>query len=140
MLLRFRAGNHRSLNEPQELSLVASTLDDDATGLIPCKAAPKGHLVPAAILYGANASGKSNVLAALRWVRQAVLSSHNRGEPGGKIKREPFALSPEAVAAPSTYDMDFMVDGCRYHYGFEATDDAKNYSGTKRIDTEKIWP
>ncbi|CAK0751048.1 ATPase AAA-type core domain-containing protein [Azospirillaceae bacterium] len=124
MLLRFRAGNHRSLHAPQELSLVASPLDDDPAGLIPCKAAPHGTLVPAAVIYGANASGKSNVIDALRWMRNAILYSHSRGEPGKEIEREPFALSVAASTEPSTYDIDFLVKDIHYHYGFEVSNKA----------------
>jgi AAA15 family ATPase/GTPase len=123
MLLRFRAGNFLSLREPQELSLVASSLKDNDKGLIDCPAAGE-KLVPAAIIYGANASGKSNVVAALAFMRSQILYSQNRGEPNTPIARKPFALDPVCAASTTTFDIDFVLDGVRFHYGFEASDSA----------------
>ena len=76
MLVEFRVKNFRSLRDEQVLSLVASTdktlLDTHAldTGL---KAAP--HLLKSAVVYGANASGKSNLINALQYMRGVVLAS-----------------------------------------------------------------
>ncbi|HVC63707.1 MAG TPA: ATP-binding protein [Acetobacteraceae bacterium] len=123
MLLRFGVQNLRSICDMQELSLVASALDDAPGGLIDCPPAG-GHLLPAVVVYGANASGKSNLVKALRWMRQAVLLSHTRGEPGGEVPREPFALDPAIRNAPTICDVDFVIDEVRYHYGIEASDQA----------------
>jgi len=103
MLLRFSAANHLSLREPQELSLIASALKDSEAGLIECGAAPRGRVLPVTVIYGANASGKSNVAAALRWMRGAVLFSHSRGNPGGGVPRDPFALDSACGEAPSVF-------------------------------------
>src|ERR1019366_8784531 len=123
MLLRFGVQNLRSIHDKQELSLVASALDDTPAGLIDCPAAG-GRLLPAVVVYGANASGKSNLVKALRWMRQAVLLSHTSGEPEGGVPRRPFALDPASRTAPTTCDVDFVIDDVRYHYGFEASDQA----------------
>ena len=56
MLLRFRAPNHLSIWQSQELSFVASVLKDTPAHLLP---AGKERVLPAIGLYGANASGKS---------------------------------------------------------------------------------
>jgi AAA15 family ATPase/GTPase len=124
MLLRFGVANHLSIKEPQALSLAASALRDIESGLIDCPAAPEGRVLPAVVIYGANASGKSNIVAALRFMRGAVLSSHRRGEPGGGVQRAPFALDPICANSPSVFAADFVVQGVRYHYGFEASDEA----------------
>jgi hypothetical protein len=123
MLLRFSVGNHLSLREPQELLLVASSLTDEGPALIDCPAAPGGRVLPAVVIYGANASGKSNVIAGLTMARTAILLSHRLGEPGGGVSRMPFALHPAYAKMPSTFDADFVIDGVRYHYGFMATDE-----------------
>ena len=102
MLLRFGVTNHRSLRDPQELSLAASSLDDNAAGLIECRRAPGHRLLPAVVIYGANASGKSNLISAIRWMRSVVLYSHSRGEPDEDVPRTPFVLDPTIKAAPST--------------------------------------
>jgi len=124
MLLRFSAANHRSLREPQSLSLTASSLDDNKLGLIACDAVPTRRVVPAAVIYGANASGKSNIVKALGWMRSAVLASHREGEPGGGIQRFPFRLDSASESQPSAFELDFFFGSMRYHYGFEASDNA----------------
>ena len=124
MLLRFGVANHRSLRDRQEISLVASSLGGNAEGLIACGHAPSGKLLPAVVVYGANASGKSNLIDAMRAMWSMVLYSHNRGEPSGAVSRHPFALDVDSKDAPSRFDVDFVINDVRYHYGFEATDKA----------------
>ncbi len=122
MLLRFGVSNYRSILERQELSLVATSLKDDQRGLIPSNLTSSSSTVPSAIIYGANASGKSNVLAALQFLRSAVISSHSQGFPGSRALRQAFALAHDSANQPSVLDIDFIVDNVRYHFGFEATD------------------
>ena len=124
MLLRFGVSNHLSIRDFQELSFVASSLKDRDEGLIPCAAAPKGAVVPAAVIYGANASGKSNLMTAMGIMLIMVRDSHQHGRPGGGVLRQPFALDPACAGKPSRFEIDFVVDGVRHHYGFEASDDA----------------
>ncbi len=121
MLLRFGVTNHRSLRDRQELSLVASSLDDDASGLMTCRHVPGHRVLPAVVIYGANASGKSNLVHAIRWMRSAVLQSQTQGEPGGSVPQEPFLLDPTFGSMPSQFEIDFVIDNVRYHYGFKAT-------------------
>jgi AAA15 family ATPase/GTPase len=123
MLLRFRARNHLSLRDAEEISLVASTLDDDPSGLIPCPAIGQ-NLLPAVVVYGANASGKSNLVNALWSMCADVRVSHRLGEPGGGIPRTPFLLDSTVKASPSLFEADFILDGIRHTYGYEASDTA----------------
>ena len=122
MLLRFSVSNHRSIRDQQQLLFSASGLEDQSNGLIPCSAAPGGAVLPLAVIYGANASGKSNLLEALRFMRSLVLNSHNKGEPGGGVPVRPFKLDSANRRSPSRFEMDFVVDGMRYHYGFQASE------------------
>jgi AAA15 family ATPase/GTPase len=122
MLLRFSVANHRSIKDAQTLSLVASSLKDVEHGLIPSAAVPGGRLLPAAVIYGANASGKSNFIDAFRFVCRAVLRSHSRGEPGTSVGRHPYALDPASAEEPSIFRIDFLVDGVRHEYGCEVLD------------------
>ena len=124
MLLRFGVSNSLSIRDFQELSFAASSLKDRDEGLIPCAAAPKGAVAPAAVIYGANASGKSNLVGAVAAMRRMVLLSQTRGEPGGGVPRQPFRLDAACAGRPSRFDLDFVIDGVRHHYGFEASDDA----------------
>jgi len=122
MLVEFRVKNFRSLRDEQVLSLVASTdktlLDTHATatGL---KAAP--YLLMSAVVYGANASGKSNLIKALQFMRGVVLESASL-QPGQTFDRlQPFRLDPESAGLPSEFEVTFVLDGVRYQYGFAMT-------------------
>ena len=123
MLLRFAVANHLSIREKQELSFAASSLRDRSDGLIDCKAVPSGSVLPAIVIYGANASGKSNVVNAIAAMQGMVLWSHTQGEPGGGVPRDAFKLDSTCSQTPSRFEIDFVIDDVRYHYGFETTDD-----------------
>ena len=123
MLLRFGVQNFRSIRDKQELSLVASSLDDTPAGLIDCVAAG-GPLLPGVVVYGANASGKSNLVKALRWMRQAVLFSHTRFDPDRGVPYQPFRLDPASRNAPTSCDIDVIIEDVRYHYGIESSNRA----------------
>lgn len=123
MLIQFRVENHRSVRDEQTLSMIAAPLGDkDDARLI----RPKGlseALLPAVALYGANASGKSNVIGALAFMHTATQASHRLWDPGGGTPREPFALSKKADE-PSLYEMDILVQDIRYRYGFVISTEA----------------
>ena len=124
MLLRFRVSNHLSFRDLQEVSFVASSLKERKGFLIDCAAAPNNSVVPAAVVYGTNASGKSNLVGAMETMRAMVLDSHMKGDPGGGVARQPFRLDPSCLQAATQFDVDFVTEGTRYHYGFKASDEA----------------
>lgn len=124
MFLRFGVSNHLSIRDYQELSLSASSLKGREAGLIECAAVPGGRVLPAAMIYGANASGKSNLVNAMETLCGMVLLSQTKGEPGGGVPRHPFKLDEDSPRSPSRFDIDFLVDGVRHHYGFEVSDTA----------------
>lgn len=122
MLIEFRSQNFRSLRDEQVLNLVASTdktlLDSHAlaTGL---KAAP--HVLRSAVVYGANASGKSNLIKALQYMRGVVLESATL-QPGQTFDRlQPFKLDTASATQPTTFEVTFILEGVRYQYGFAMT-------------------
>ncbi|SSC69656.1 unnamed protein product [Ciceribacter sp. T2.26MG-112.2] len=118
MLLRFEAANIHSFAELQELSLVASRLKGVEGGLLPIPGSTGLRAVPVALIYGANASGKTNFVKALMFMRSAILFSHSQGNPLGGVPRKPFALDEESEAKPSHFEAEFVVGGCRYIFGF----------------------
>lgn len=116
MLVEFRVENHRSLRDEQALSMeVARPHDAEARSA-------STPLLPVAALYGANASGKSNVLGALRFMRDAVIHSHRFWSPDGGVPRDPFAWGDKA-REPSLYELTFALDGVRHEYGFVIDDE-----------------
>ena len=124
MLLRIAVENHLSICERQELSFAASSLKDRSDGLIRCDAVDSGSVVPAVVIYGANASGKTNFVNAISTMKKMVLWSQTKGEPGGGVPRHEFLLDPSFSEKPSCFEIDFMLNGSRFHYGFETNDEA----------------
>ncbi|MGA2637779.1 AAA family ATPase [Methylocella sp.] len=101
--------------------MVASALKDESAGLIEVPELRNEKILPAAVVYGANASGKSNFVKAISHMVAMVRDSFNRGEPGGPIPLKPFLLDPSYVEKPSAFTIDFIWNGARYSYGFEVT-------------------
>lgn len=121
MLLRFAVSNHLSIKETQELSFIKSALKGPEEGLLSTLALPKDKVLPAAIIYGPNASGKTNFLDAMMFMQHAVLSSHRKWAPDGGIPRKPFALNIASAGKPSRFEIDFDIEGVRFNYGFACT-------------------
>lgn len=117
MLIQFRVENHRSLRDEQVLNMVAADLGDAGSERLIHVDGFEHGLLPAVALYGANASGKSNVIGALSFMQSAVLESHRLWDPEGGTPQDPFALSAK-VNDPSLYEVDVLLEGTRLRYGF----------------------
>ena len=122
MLIEFRVKNFRSLRGEQALSLVASkdkTLLASNTQETGIKAAPT--LLRSAVVYGANASGKSNLIKALQYMRGVVTESATVIQPGQTFSVQPFRLDAGSADKPTEFEITFIVDRVRYQYGFAMT-------------------
>ena len=125
VLLAFRAKNVRSFRDEFELSLLSTSLaDEDVVRLVTWREGgrPIGVL-PAAGVFGANASGKSNVLKAMDDMRGHVLHSFRTGSPTGGISRCPFLLDRAGRREPSRFEVDLVLEGVRHEYGFALDDE-----------------
>lgn len=122
MLIEFRVENYRSLRDEQVFSMEAGLPDDPATPCIRAAAGYSESLLPVAVLYGANASGKTNVLNALIYMQEAVFRSSRHWEPDQGVPREPFAWGSKKDE-PSLFEIKLVLDGTRYEYGFQATNE-----------------
>jgi hypothetical protein len=80
-------------------------------------------LLKSAAIYGANASGKSNLAKALGFMRWFMINSSKETQSTEKIGVERFKLSTETEDKPSFFEIVFLMNGKRYRYGFEATRD-----------------
>ena len=121
MLVRFSVRNFRAFRERAEWSLVASAdktreednvIDQPAFGL---------RLLKSAVVYGANASGKSKLVEAMEFMQGFVQGSSTSGQTGKPTGVEPFRLNPTAAAAASDFEIQFIHQEVLYRYGFELT-------------------
>ena len=111
MIVSFSFSNFKSIREEVTLSFEASK-SRELEEFYVVRATPKLRLLKVAAIYGANASGKSNVLLALEFLRQLVLDpNQTKGQP---INVSPFAFSE--LKEDSTFRLRFVADGTMYEY------------------------
>ncbi len=130
MLLTFSVENFRSIRDLQTLSMVEPRLDHHLEWSHVFEAGNR-RLLKSAAIFGPNASGKSNVLRAMIWLRQFVLSSSKEGQAGERIDIQPFRLSTAKEKAPTHFEIEFVIKGFEYRYGFEVT--------TKKVESEWLF-
>lgn len=119
-LLRFTFENHRSFRDEATLDLTRHTLKK----LHP----PKGttwtdHIHHVDGIYGANASGKTNVLDALHYTLGAIGSSATSWLDHSRFPRVPFSLTQQATTAPASFELEFIHNGRRYEHRFVTNTD-----------------
>lgn len=126
ILLAFSAENVRSFRAAVEFSMLATTLAEPGVPrAVEWRAGGRPiHVLPVAGVFGANASGKTNLLRALHDMRGHVLSSFRQGSPTGGIRRRPFLLDPAGAETPSRFEIDIVLHGVRHEYGFVIDDEA----------------
>ena len=126
MLLNFAVTNYRSIKHRQVLSLMAvdglpheESLQESKGGI---------RALPLALLFGANASGKSNILRAFRAMRRMVLGSVRLNPEDTLDEYDPFLLSEETKEEETVFEIEFLYNqGSKerhYRYGFSFTSKA----------------
>ncbi|SGZ97625.1 FIG00486859: hypothetical protein [Bathymodiolus thermophilus thioautotrophic gill symbiont] len=123
MLLEFSVTNFRSIKEKQTLSLLKTKkneLENNFT-TVELSTGKTLEVLNSAVIYGANASGKSNLVLALGAMLYIVQDSFGYQPDQGVKNIEPFLLSKESVNQPTEFELDLIDDGIRYVYGFSAT-------------------
>lgn len=136
MLIKMEIENFRSLKENFSFSMIASKSDhsleknlilgSDAiymnNGVTRNSLGKDNNLLRSAAIFGANASGKSNSLAALIYLKYIIISSI-KNMPGDKIIFDPFKLDKRCLSKPCKFDIEFISEGVRYNYGASFTDE-----------------
>lgn len=142
MLIEFSVQNYLSIKETITLSMVASNavkeLENPTEGVYNTfgDKINKNKYLKSAVIYGANGSGKSNLLSAIGFYRGFILSSSNDRQADDEIQTIPFLLSTETENAPSSFEMVFVVDTIRFRYGFETTKKNVTSEWLFGLDTE----
>jgi len=116
MLIEFNVKNYRSIKDEMTLSMVASNSDKTSLPNNLVRGILKSdNLLRSALIYGANASGKTNVLLALNFFKRHVLKSANN--PKGKgIIFEPFRLEDTFNKKPTEMSIVFLKNEIKYIY------------------------
>lgn len=129
MIIQFSLKNFKCFKEETKLSLIASNYDKNTREEDNLFMIDKFNLklLKSAVIYGANASGKTKLVEGLGFMRQFILNSSKDSQIDEPIEVSPFLLSSETEKEPTTFEIIFVHKDEMYRYGFEA-DRKKIYS------------
>lgn len=121
MILEFCVSNYLSIKDELKISFVATALKDILSEPNDMITMPDTGLsiLRSAVIYGANASGKSNVLKAIAFYRRFITDSFKNSQAGEAIEVENFRLNTTTMNEPTTMEATFIVGNFIYRYGFE---------------------
>lgn len=121
MLIQFSVKNWRSVRDEQTLSMVKAKGDELGESNIFNPSVPSvGELLNTAVIYGANAAGKSNLISALRAMKDIVLESAKK-QPDDELPLTPFLLDEDTENQPTEFEVIFVAKGIKFQYGFSAS-------------------
>lgn len=116
MLIRFMVSNYLSFNEEVEFSMIPGKSRSHQDHLIKDNKRGSIGILRAAMIYGANASGKSNLIKAIAFARHLIV---NGTRPKKYIPRNYFKLDKSCATKPSGFEFEFKIQEKAYAYGFE---------------------
>ncbi len=117
MLLQFSVNNYKSIKDTITFSMATSSKDEGNSFNI-----GKYELLKSAIIYGANASGKSNFLKAMAFMGKIVLNKHKVIQSTDTLEHFPFKLNTDTQNSSSTFEIVCFINNIKYRYGFEMDD------------------
>lgn len=127
VLIEFSVANFRSFRERQTLSMVASSAPEHREeNTFPTGMKSLPAVLKTSVIYGPNASGKSNLVKALRFMQDFIVTSAKKGQEGDEIDVSVFAFDDSSNDLPSEFEVIFTDGDVRYHYGFA-------------VDSVRVW-
>ncbi len=113
MLINFYVKNFRSIRDEIQLNMVSDgRYKNHLDHREPVLGMDK-HALKLAVLYGANAAGKSNIVRAIDFAQEMVLDSETA------IRRLPSNQFARRTDKPSEFQVQFQADGYQFDFGFE---------------------
>jgi len=113
MLKRFSLENFSSYKEENYLDLTAGRTESHLSHLYDFK---KVKLLKSAIIYGANASGKSNLIRAMEYAKNIITENLNEINTYKKY----FRLDKESSTKPTQFEFELELNNKFYSYGFSS--------------------
>lgn len=117
MLIEFTVGNFLSFNKPVTFTMLAAKpikehIEDNVIET------PRYNLLKSAVIYGANASGKSNLIKAINFCKWFVVNSSKESQVNEEIYVNHYKLSTSTENGPSFFEIVFLINNIKYRYGF----------------------
>lgn len=124
MLLQFNVENYKTFRKKTTLNMLSSNYyKEEDTNLISNKSEYFNYsLVRSAIIYGANASGKSKLFEALKFVQKFIFNSSKETQAKESINIDVFKLNTANREKPAIFEIIFIHNDIQYRYGFEVTE------------------
>ena len=148
MLIQFNFKNFRSFKDDATLDLSAAKMSEFNDRVI---SVSNEKILPVAAIYGANASGKSNVYSAFEYMVEYVVNSLHFGDDPARFSENrptPFLFDSVSEDAESSFEVYFTVPGDKseksYNYGFcigkeGVTEEWLNYKAKTARDYKSIF-
>jgi AAA15 family ATPase/GTPase len=114
MIIRVRVENILSFNDEQEFSLLPEKSTVLPDHVVKSNSRDDISILKSGIIYGANASGKSNLIKIISFLKSSVIRSI---KPESSIPIQPFKLSDKEGIKPSKIEIEFKTNGICYAYG-----------------------
>jgi hypothetical protein len=115
MLIRFTVENFLSFNQRVDFNMLASDEASHAHHVVTYNGGQMRKLLRTSLLYGANASGKSNLIKAMAFARDFIVNGVDKHK---NIDIKPFKLQEDCVSKPARFEFEFYCMGKAYAYGF----------------------
>ena len=122
MLIRFSVKNFLSFSDRQTLDMTAVNTCKERS-VDNCVDFCGKTLLKSVVVYGANASGKSNLIHAFNFFCNFILSSSKDSMSSETIRVKPFLLNQWCRQKPSEFEIEFFIDQTIVRYGFHATEE-----------------
>ena len=127
MIVEFSLGNYRSYRNTRKFTMAATSDGTHSRGNVATIKMPYGqkerssNVLKSAVIYGANASGKSNLLNAVKFMKDFIFNSSKNTQVEESIAVEPCIVTAGSGNEPCHFELVFFDGGVPYRYGFEVT-------------------
>jgi len=137
MIVSFSVSNFRSFSSEETISLVASSRlsGSHAEHPVPIPDSEE-RVLRAAVLYGANGAGKSNLFKALRYLKSVALGPRKKNSGTGRM---PFRFG-DSQDGPSSFDLQFIAADKLYRFGFKVNDERVTEEWLFQVDGNRQRP
>lgn len=120
MLVQFSVSNYKSFNNEVILNMTPAKSRIMKKHIITDENNKSIDILPLVAIYGANASGKTNLINAIRFMKDKIINGTNTNELTGVI---PYRLEANNKTNPSKFEIIFKYEGILYTYGFLMSND-----------------
>ena len=134
MIIDFSITNYRSIRDKQTLYLLAkkkqSDLQENKVSFENLRGF-KSILSKGCVIYGHNASGKSNLLIGFYFFSDFIANSYRDVKPSKGIPVVPFLLDEDSRFKDSEFEVNFIIDNVRYNYEIKLNGTRVTYESLK---------